>query len=158
MIYSVKKGEHWFKPRQYRLFWKRKRLKVRFKFNKNCLYKSSYGQWNKLVGLSDFNTHHSKHSVRIGWRGSNFINIALALYTRINSEWSAKEMGFIEVEQWYEADIEIRRKEYVITFQGKEYSVGRKLRRKWGFNYFLQPDFRGKNTAYHDMDLELTWE
>lgn len=159
MLLSVKKGEHWFKPKQNKLFFGRKRkLKVSFKFNDNCLYSSDYGQWNKLVGLSDFNTHHSKHSVRIGWRGSNNKNIELCLYTRTGGKWKALEIGFIDVETVQTAEIEIRKKEYVVTFEGKEYKLPRSKRRRWGVNYLLQPYFGGKYPAYHDMNLELTWE
>lgn len=157
MNFLVKKGKHWFKPMQYRIYWKRTKLKAEFNFNESCLYNSAYGQWNKLVGLSDFNTSHSNHSVRIGWRGSNGSNIELCLYTRVDKEWKAKSIGFVNVNEWNSAEIEISKKEYIVRFNGYEHRESRKLRRMWGVNYFLQPYFGGANTAFHDMNINLTW-
>ena len=109
MRYLIKKGKH-NRLSIPSIHFGIKRLKFRFKFDSSCLYSindTDDYDLNKLYGWS-MGMHHND-SLRIGWRPdereANRIQIHTYMYNK-----KKRNMNFIsrvDVDKWYEMDIEI---------------------------------------------------
>ena len=155
MIFTVEKGKHYFAPKLFRLFWKRKSIAFSVMFTDSCLYelpKENYGQWNKVIGISDLNSHHSQNSVRLGWRG-DIDGIELCLYVRKNGAWEAISFGKFQTDTRYSCKLGFNKYSYYLTIDDTTKYTGRFSRKKWGFNYLLSPYFGGRYSAPQQIKL-----
>lgn len=164
-VYQINEGKREFEPNPIKLFWSKKVLSFEIIFNHTNLYElpvENYGQWNKALGMSDFNTHHLRHSLRLGWRGDMGKHIECCLYTRVNGKWHAeilKNKFMPNVK--YRGFLEISDRNYLLFMSGGGYDGSAKseraLKRNWGLNYYLGSWFGGKFTSPQYMDYSMSF-
>ena len=133
--YTIKEGSHSSGFRFWPLF-KTKKMRVKVKFHRNCLYKPEPLQGvNKLFGFSQgFN--HMEKSLRYGWT-SDGEKIILHHFDHVNGEFSSREAGTMEVGE---------ERELVLLDNNPS-----------AFGYRLFPYFGGRLFAPHDMTIDIEW-
>lgn len=159
MNYIVEKLKRWFKPNKF-TYYKgkgRSNVKFMFKFDESCLYELpslDYGQWNKLIGLSDYFCWHKRNSVRMAWRG-DIKGIQICMYVRKRGKLQELHVHNIEINRMHVGEVGIEKDYYYMKFDNKEYRIKRSVKRRSGWNYLLTPHFGGKYAAPHKMNLYL---
>lgn len=162
--FIVKKGKHHFKPRLFKLFWKKHLLNYIVQFDKSCTYNlmnNNQFDINKLIGLGYFsfriNPHHTD-SVRFGWNYNlEKDKIELFAYCYVNKERIIKSLGFIDFYYNYEITINVESNYYKFFVCKKGENFGRglsipKVHNK-KLSFMLGPYFGGDQTSPKKMKI-----
>ena len=108
---------------------------------------------NKLYGLSDCGTSHTKNSIRFGWRWLND-SLEILWYKREDGEFSFGNITTVDLNTSYHYTITFTKDSYILSVDGIEVIVNRKC---FGDHkrYYLYPYFGGDETAPHDITVRI---
>ena len=155
--YTIKKGKN---HSSYRQVWpfKGHGMKFDFRFLGSVIHTPKDSSVHKLYGFSD-NTHHSKNSIRLGWRMRQDSTIDLCTYIRIDGDLQPQRwIANINVEEEHTAQLRITDNSYIVIVDEKRVEIpGRTKKWLWGFKYRLYPYFedgQGNGTP-HDMTFYI---
>ena len=111
---------------------------------------------NKIYGFSDFGKAHQKYSIRLGWRYVKG-NVELCWLKRENSNNSSGFIKNVELNEIYNAVIDIKTFYYVIVVNNDTTMVRRRPDGFWGTirRYYLYPYFGGNEFAPHDITIKI---
>lgn len=128
-------------------------------FDSNCEYLTDdpVNQFdiNKLYGLSDCGTSHSKNSVRFGWRWDNIDNsIEINSYVRIDGVFQFKKICNVNLNEPNDYSIQIYPDHYIFTVGNIESRVDKECDFE-GERYKLYPYFGGDEEAPHNMTIRI---
>lgn len=158
--YVIKKGEHDCRGIHFGITFGRK-VKVRAKFDKSCLYDLKSNEnydINKLFGFSTTYYHHNQ-SARIGWRCLDGVTIQILTYTyNMGERMEASILGSVKPGELFECSIEDIETDYLYVFTGGGYTNTVRVPKqedKVIFKYLLWPFFGGNIPAPHDMILYM---
>jgi len=156
-IYKIKEGNHRsiFKIKYTR----ETSFNIQVKFNKSSIYTSQFPEnqldVNKLWGVSDCGTNHSKNSIRFGWRWDlNQNQIEILMYRRLSSEFSFKSLGYINIGDINYMSLNITSSHYYMNLNGIEDSMSRNCSNPCR-RYFLYPYFGGDEKAPHNITIKI---
>tara|TARA_Y100001972_G_scaffold34235_1_gene42484 strand:+ start:3411 stop:3956 length:546 start_codon:yes stop_codon:yes gene_type:complete len=157
-IYTIPKGEHssgtfFNHPDNSRIVFK-------FMLDESAIYQTEIPEnqhdVNKIYGFSDFGKIHQKYSIRLGWRYIDG-NIELCWLRHENGKHSSGKIRNIEIEEIYQAVINITTFNYEIVIDGDTTLVRRRPDGYWGLvrRYYLYPYFGGNEYAPHDINIRI---
>jgi len=136
--------------------------KITFDFilDESAIYESEIAEnqhdVNKIYGMSDFGVRHQKYSIRLGWR---YINgeIQLCWLRHEESRHSSGTIRTIEIDEIYNAVINITTFYYQVVIDGDTTFVRRRPEGNWGLvrRYYLYPYFGGNEYAPHDITIRI---
>jgi len=110
---------------------------------------------NKLLGFSDCNSHHHKHSARFGWRWLND-SLDIHAYAYVNGERITERIGVVELNQAYNYELSFSGNTYHFTLQGyPTVTIPRESNCDYGIYYMLFPYFGGDERAPHDVSIKI---
>ena len=136
------------------------RINFQFILDESAEYKTEIPEnqydVNKIYGFSDFGKAHQKYSIRLGWRYVEG-NVELCWLKRENSNNSSGFIRNIELNQIYNAVIDINTFYYVIVVNNDTTMVRRRPGSFWGTirRYYLYPYFGGNEFAPHDITIKI---
>jgi hypothetical protein len=154
-IYKIKEGRH----RSNTAYCTTKSNYISFEaiFDESAQYISndSVNQYdvNKLYGVSDYGTSHTKNSIRFGWRWLND-SLEILWYKREDGDFSFGNITTIELNTSYHYSITFTEDSYIMRIDGVEVKVNRKysgIYRK----YYLYPYFGGNEKAPHNITIHI---
>ncbi len=157
-IYTIPEGEHssgtfFNHPDNSRIVFK-------FMLDESAIYQTEIPEnqhdVNKIYGFSDFGKIHQKYSIRLGWRYVDG-NIELCWLRHENGKHSSGKIKNIEIEEIYQAVINITTFNYEIVVDGDTTLVRRRPDGYWGLvrRYYLYPYFGGNEYAPHDINIRI---
>lgn len=171
MKFTIKEGRHYSEPSHIRVHFGVSKIKFKFKFSKECVYPmddvridADDYDINKLHGFSQGH-HHWNASARLGWIPSvnqvGRIELYRYCYNKGKRIPDYIPIVTVDVEKWYEAEIELNDLFQTATFKIWDTESGLSLctastayKRpafKWG--YKLDPHFGGDHVSPHDMAI-----
>jgi len=111
---------------------------------------------NKIYGFSDFGKKHQNHSIRIGWRYIDG-NIELCWLKHEEGVHLSSTIRNIELDEIYNAVIDIQTFYYVIIIDNDTTLVRRRPGGNWGLvrRYYLYPYFGGNEFAPHNITIKI---
>tara|TARA_R110002020_G_scaffold26793_7_gene86647 strand:- start:1811 stop:2365 length:555 start_codon:yes stop_codon:yes gene_type:complete len=156
-IYKIKEGKHRsiFKIK----YTKKNSFNIQVKFDESAKYTSQYPEnqldVNKLWGVSDCGTTHSKNSIRFGWRWDlDQEQIEILMYRRLLNEFTFKPLGYVNPGDVNYMSLNITDSHYHMYLNGVGDSMSRccdNTKRR----YFLYPYFGGDEKAPHDITIKI---
>lgn len=108
---------------------------------------------NKLYGLSDCGTSHTKNSIRFGWRWLND-SLEILWYKREDSHFSFEKITTVELNKSYYYTITFTEDSYILCVDGIEAVVDRRCSETCK-RYYLYPYFGGDEEAPHDITIRI---
>ena len=131
-------------------------------FDESAKYTSRYSNnqldVNKVWGVSDCGTTHSKNSIRFGWRWDlDAEQIEILMYRRKNSKFSFKSLGYTNPGDLNYMSLNITPDSYVMTLNGVTDSMSRSCDTPCR-RYYLYPYFGGTEKAPHDVTIRIKQE
>tara|TARA_R110002020_G_scaffold74137_4_gene189988 strand:- start:270 stop:824 length:555 start_codon:yes stop_codon:yes gene_type:complete len=156
-IYKIKEGKH---RSTFKIKYTRENsFDIQVKFNESAIYTSQSPEnqldVNKLWGVSDCGTHHSKNSIRFGWRWDlNHKQIEILIYRRLSGEFSFKSLGYVNPGDISYMSLNITNDHYYMSLNGIEDSMSRNCYNPCR-RYFLYPYFGGNEKAPHDITIKI---
>jgi len=174
--YTIKKGQHDFKPRDgFGLIWwpkiKKRVLTVEFEFGKDALFdpgndKDLQHDWNKLPGISLGYpwTKKNKNAIMVGWRPKDGEFLECTFYINRDFDHNAPDHPRIDLRPgeragyaiWPTSKSEWRAVFYAINEKGQFTSMSEQLRIKHRSSFLMAPIglwFGGNKTAPQDMSI-----
>jgi hypothetical protein len=163
------KGEHKFKPSDFNVKLKRKRLSGKFMFTKSCLYPQLYyegnpydGQ-NKVIGvqLDLYRKHYN--SALIAWRHNQdeeIIEVGAYWHRKGSVEWFREPLLRVKPNEVIEYKIVIGKNQVAIYLRKEgtsEWVSKRKELKTSCISYVLPPWFGGRVPAPQDTYLHLSY-
>lgn len=154
-IYKIKEGRH----RSTTTYCSTKSNYIQFNviFDESAKYTSqeANNQYdvNKLYGLSDCGTRHSKNSIRFGWRWLND-NLEILWYKREDGDFSFGNITTVDLNTSYQYSITFTEESYILRVDGVEAVVDRKCSETYR-KYYLYPYFGGDEEAPHDIIIKI---
>ncbi len=106
---------------------------------------------NKLYGLSDCETSHTKNSIRFGWRWLND-SLEILWYKREDGDFSFEKITTINLNTSYYYTITFTEDSYILSVNGVQVEVNRKCSGTYR-KYYLYPYFGGDEKAPHDITI-----
>ncbi|MGB0925526.1 MAG: hypothetical protein ACPGTS_02355 [Minisyncoccia bacterium] len=161
--FTHKKGKHRSKPRQFKIWWKPKTLKVEFTFHESCRYdhgNDDQFDWNKLTGIT-FSIDPLQETVMLAWRYNVEKGmIELAAYYHVKGDRRFSDvLATVRIGETASATISVdyKRKQYTVettvdfesNLSYRSFSHNRKLARR------IQPWFGGNKPAPQTMTFDL---
>src|SRR3990167_2356584 len=107
--YTIKKGEHYSKPRYFGLYLNQKIVSFKFNFDESCFYSIAdnveYLDINKGFGFSF--AYHMTSSIRVGWRPSATLlnQIDLFFFFHQDEKFTFEYFTTVRCGQNYQIDI-----------------------------------------------------
>ena len=154
-VYKIKEGHH----RSNTAYCTTKSNYISFEaiFDESAQYTSSdpTNQYdvNKLYGLSDCGTSHTKNSIRFGWRWLND-SLEILWYKREDGDFSFGNITTVDLNTSYHYSITFTEDLYILTVDGIEVEVDRKCSESYR-KYYLYPYFGGDEKAPHDITIRI---
>ena len=154
-VYKIKEGQH----RSNTAYCTTKSDYIAFEaiFNESAQYTSSnsVNQYdvNKLYGLSDCGSSHTKNSIRFGWRWLND-SLEILWYKREDGNFSFGDIATIDLNTSYYYTITFTEDSYILSVDGIEVVVDRKCSGTYK-KYYLYPYFGGDEKAPHDITIRI---
>lgn len=154
-IYTIKKNRHRSVIKVNRT--QKQSFDIQVQFDESAQYDSqdpaNQLDVNKLWGVSDCGTTHSKNSIRFGWRWDlDAEQIEILMYRRKNSEFSFKSLGYTNIGNLNYMSLNITADSYVMTLNGVTDSMSRSCDTPCS-RYYLYPYFGGTDRAPHDVTI-----
>ena len=110
---------------------------------------------NKIWGVSDCGTTHSKNSIRFGWRWDlDQEQVEILMYRRLLGEFDFKSLGYVNLGDINYISLNITDSHYYMYLNGIMDSMSRccdEPKRR----YFLYPYFGGTEKAPHDITIKI---
>ena len=159
-IYTIKKNRHRSVIKVNRT--KKQSFDIQVQFDESAQYTSQNPDnqldVNKLWGVSDCGTTHSKNSIRFGWRWDlDKEQIEVLMYRRQNSEFLFKSLGYTNPGDLNYLSLNITPDSYVMTLNGVTDSMSRSCDTPCS-RYYLYPYFGGTEKAPHDVTILIKQE
>ena len=156
-VYKIKKNRHRSVVRIQHT--KKDSFNIQVKFNKSAIYtsKDPINQFdvNKIWGVSDCGTTHSKNSIRFGWRWDlDQEQIEILMYRRLLGDFDYKQLGYVNPGDINYMSLNITDSHYYMYLNGIVDSMSRccdEPKRR----YFLYPYFGGTEKAPHDITIKI---
>ena len=108
---------------------------------------------NKLYGVSDCGTSHTKNSIRFGWRWLND-SLEILWYKREDGDFSFGNITTVDLNTSYYYSITITEDLYIMSVDGVEIQVDRKCSDTYK-KYYLYPYFGGDEKAPHNITIRI---
>tara|TARA_R110000782_G_scaffold232528_2_gene318738 strand:+ start:88 stop:636 length:549 start_codon:yes stop_codon:yes gene_type:complete len=108
---------------------------------------------NKLYGLSDCGTSHTKNSIRFGWRWLND-SLEILWYKRENDDFSFKNITTIDLNTSHHYTITFTEDSYILSVDDIHVVVDRKCSETYK-RYYLYPYFGGDEEAPHNITIRI---
>jgi hypothetical protein len=156
--YLIEKGQHHASNSPVRMF-NGDRLSVDVKFNSCAVYQtqepSQQSSTNKLIGFSDFGSHHHQNSARLGWKWLNE-KLEIVAYCYVDGERIETFVGYAQIGTFHHFEIQVTDSSYLFFMDDQAaIEVERKIENNTGARYMLWPYFGGQETAPHDIRIEM---
>lgn len=172
MLYTIKKGKHFAKPKRIKLHFGITSLKKKIVFKTNCFYKFNNVEDADINKVFGFTTDiFGRNSVRIGWKIYDALNgiksIRLYGYTHINGKKSENpDFDSYQIGKFYSVNIPIECTIHIDGenayfsatqegYKGENHIVKIPFPKKSWFGYYQRPYFGGNMVAPHNMSIEL---
>ena len=136
------------------------RINFKFILDESAIYTtevpSNQGDVSKIYGFSDFGRIHQSNSIRIGWRYDEN-RLQLCWLKHGDDNFTTGFIRDIEVDEIYNAVIDINTFYYVIVINNDTTLVSRNPDGVWGLvrRYYLYPYFGGTEFAPHDITIKI---
>ena len=155
--YIILKGNNYCENNSYPVI-KLSSLKFKAIFDSSCIYATvdpnNQADINKLYGLSDCQTLHHANSARFGWNWMDG-KMHIHAYCYVDSVRQYRELGTVDLNKEIECSIEMLRKQYVFTLNGKKDTVQRHCSDTVAHGVKLLPYFGGDEPAPHDVRVKV---
>lgn len=157
-VYTIPEGEH--SSGTFINHPDNSRIVFKFILDESAIYKSivpeNQHDVNKIYGFSDFGKIHQKYSIRLGWRYLNG-NLELCWLRHEDGIHSSGKIQNVEIDQIYNATINITTFYYEIVIDSDTTLVRRRPKGNWGLvkRYYLYPYFGGNEFAPHDIQIRI---
>lgn len=164
--YTIKKGQHYSKPRRFGLYLNQKKVSFKFIFDNSCFFSIGsnieYLDVNKLVGFSFL--HHMDNSMRVGWRPNPTLlnQIDLFFFFHQEGKISFKYFTTVKCDTVYQIDIEndFKNNAVFFTLKGEDGFVIIRQSGKYVYplirlGYTLNYYFGGTLSSPQDMSAEI---
>lgn len=156
--YTIKKGQHYSRPRLIKVRFKNKAISFRVSFDQSCRYDigAEQGDINKLVGIGYLWSHH-KDSARFGWAyNKDSGKIDIYTYCYISGKRVSELFYSCSFDRSYDFTIEPHFGSYIFKVKGHvEYIKEVKHFHTKQINYLLAPYFGGNIKAPHDIKIYM---
>jgi len=159
-VYTIKENRHRSVVKVRHT--KQNQFDLQVRFDESAQYTSQEAvnqlDVNKIWGVSDCGTTHSKNSIRFGWRWDlNVEQIEILMYRRKDNEFSFKSLGYTNPDDLNYLSLNINEDNYVMTFNGVTDSMSRSCEEPCR-RYYLYPYFGGTERAPHDVTILIKEE
>ena len=158
--FIIETGDHYAQEKKASLF-RGESLEFNAYFNESAQYdlkdEDQYDV-NKLYGVSDCGTLHTKNSARMGWRwNTETRKLEILAFTHVNGSFDFKLIGNANLNQIYVYKIELSpdRGSYIFTFNHQQVYMPRGCQDTVMAGYKLHPYFGGNKTAPHDILIKI---
>jgi hypothetical protein len=154
-VYKIKSGRH----RSNTAYCTTKRDHISFEaiFDESAQYitddPDNQYDVNKLYGLSDCGSSHTKNSIRFGWRWLND-SLEILWYKREDGNFSFGNITTIDLNTSYYYTITFTDDSYILNVNGIEVEVDRKCSGTFK-KYYLYPYFGGDEKAPHNITIRI---
>tara|TARA_R110001599_G_scaffold26866_1_gene94760 strand:+ start:2973 stop:3521 length:549 start_codon:yes stop_codon:yes gene_type:complete len=108
---------------------------------------------NKLYGLSDNGTSHTKNSIRFGWRWLND-SLEILWFKHEDGDFSFGNITTIDLNTSYQYSITFTEDSYILIVDGVEVEIDRKHSGTYR-KYYLYPYFGGDEKAPHNITIRI---
>ena len=156
--FLISAGEHYSTPALIETTGAKK-VTFRATFDESARYvlpnASVQSNINKLMGISDCNSHHHKNSARFGWRW--FENkLEILAYCYVDSLRIHELVGTVNINEENLYEISVTTDAYQFSLNGEDkVSIPRTRTCNEGVNYMLYPYFGGSVPAPHDIRIKI---
>lgn len=156
--FLISAGEHYSTPALIETT-EAKKVTFRATFDESARYvlsdASVQSNINKLMGISDCNSHHHENSARFGWRW--FENkLEILAYCYVDSLRMHEHVGIVNINEENLYEITVTADAYQFSLNGEDkVSIPRTRVCNEGINYMLYPYFGGSVPAPHDVRIKI---
>ena len=158
--YIIPAGNHYSQEKKVQLF-RGDSLEFNAYFNETAQYDlgdEDQLDVNKLYGVSDCGTLHTKNSARMGWRwNKESQKLEILGFTHVNGLFDFKLIATANLNQSYTYKIELNssKDSYVFSFNHSQVSMPRGCQENTISGYKLYPYFGGNKTAPHEVLIKI---
>ncbi|MBW3544849.1 MAG: hypothetical protein KY428_04480 [Bacteroidetes bacterium] len=158
-LYKISRGKH-HATRQYQAL-EAASLSFQAMFDSSAIYTTTdpgnQADINKLLGISDCDTHHHTNSARFGWRWYEG-ELQILAYTYANGQRNFQLLGSVSLGAYHSYSLSFEEDTYVFQLDGGEPVILPRACSGTAKGYKLYPYFGGDEPAPQDVSLWVVEE